>query len=263
MPASALPKLQKDALRPDTRALLERLESSAELEDFVLIGGTAMALHVAHRESEDLDFVYVPRDGTQNRSALPLATTQSVVRRLRSEGADVVSLLDQFDIELAHDQGAYLPDHHQDWAVDGVKLTFFAGDTADRVRPFHQLDMMNLGHTRLLTLEAIFETKSRLLVQRSTSRDLFDLWYFLDRCGRSVEEIVAFAKAERPHYSDDLILSRLTPVKPSLTDPGFKPIAYGAPSNYAELVTALATYVDGYQQRVAAKIAEEDDTLRP
>ena len=244
MPAPASPTLHWDALRPDTRALLERLGGESLLSDFVLIGGTAMALHVAHRESEDLDWVYVPSNSSFNRSKLPLTTTQAIVKHLRSEGADIVSLLDQFDLEMAENEGAYLPDHHQDWSINGVKLTFFAGDTADRIKPFYQLETLDLGSTRLLTLDAIFETKARLLVQRTTSRDLFDLWYFLEHGGRSIEEIVAFAKMERPYYSDDLILSKLTPSKMSRADPGFKAIICQAPKDFAELIDALVAHLD-------------------
>ena len=49
--------LHLDSLPRDTRKLLEELaQHFQEISDYLLIGGTALALNVAHRVSEDLDF---------------------------------------------------------------------------------------------------------------------------------------------------------------------------------------------------------------
>jgi predicted nucleotidyltransferase component of viral defense system len=255
--------LQVDALRSDTRELFLTLQEMGGFEDFVLIGGTAMALHYAHRESEDLDFVYVPTDPAADRSKLPQALINALVQRLRGRGHPVLSLLDVSMMEEAENEGFYLPNSHQDWAINGVKLTFFVGDTADRRRPFHTLDTVTNGGLRILTADAIFETKSRLIVQRATSRDLFDLWYFIDRAGKTVEEVVNFALQERPHYIEDYVLARLQLAKPSVSDPLFKPIVKGAPADYPSLISALRMIVDEYQQRVALAVFHEEPTYRP
>ena len=252
--------LQIDALRPDTKKLYLDLRALGGLEQFVLIGGTAMALHHAHRESEDLDFVYVPAQEGSDRSNLPLGLTQSLIAQLLNRGHAVHSLLADDDMETAENEGFYLPNAHQDWSVDGVKLTLFAGDTADRRRPFHTLPTVDDDGVRILTSDAIFETKSRLIVQRATTRDLFDLWYFVDRLGKSLEEVVAFALEERPHYTEDHILRRLQPRKQAVEDPGFKPVANGAPRDFYELVEALEAHVDLYQQRVALSILEQEES---
>ena len=256
--------LRLDALRPDTRKLFEIMDNLDGIGDFVLIGGTAMALHHAHRESEDLDFVYVPKDGSVG-DKLPLDLTNSIVAELRRCGYKTTSLLDQIQMDLAENDGAYLPDFHQDWAVDGVKLTFFAGDTVDRKRHFRELPVLRSNAVSLLTSDALFETKARLIVQRATTRDLFDLWFFLEHDGRLVEEIVDLALDERPYYGEDAVTHRLTPLKPALTDPGFKPILDGAPKSFDELVGALEAHVDAYQQRLASSVVDEspDGTLTP
>lgn len=46
-----------NALPSSTRRVLERTQSIPELQRRLLIGGTAMSLHVGHREREDRDFV--------------------------------------------------------------------------------------------------------------------------------------------------------------------------------------------------------------
>ncbi len=46
-----------DYLLPDTHKLLSELVANAFfLEKYVLVGGTALSLHLCHRKSEDLDF---------------------------------------------------------------------------------------------------------------------------------------------------------------------------------------------------------------
>ncbi|MHA6731636.1 nucleotidyl transferase AbiEii/AbiGii toxin family protein [Devosia sp. A369] len=250
--------LQIDALREDTRQLYLDLRALGGFEEFVLIGGTAMALHHAHRESEDLDFVYVPASGTADRGQLPMGVINSIIRDLADRGHAVRSITNDEDMENAENEGFYLPNSHQDWSVNGVKLTFFAGDTADRLRPFHTLETVEDHGLRILTSKAIFETKSRLIVQRRTTRDLFDLWFYLDRMGEPIERAVGFAHQERPHYSEDQILRLFQPLKKQVDDPGFKPIVAGAPQDFQALIAALATKVDEYQQRVAEEVLRED-----
>ena len=44
-------------LLPDTEAvLLKMLEECTFLEKYVLVGGSALSMHLCHRKSEDLDF---------------------------------------------------------------------------------------------------------------------------------------------------------------------------------------------------------------
>lgn len=45
-------------LRPDTQKLWDCLQGSPLMNGFVLVGGTALTLHLRHRVSEDLDFMF-------------------------------------------------------------------------------------------------------------------------------------------------------------------------------------------------------------
>ena len=47
-----------ETLAPETRRVLEEISKQAFIKDFYLVGGTALALHLGHRESIDLDFFY-------------------------------------------------------------------------------------------------------------------------------------------------------------------------------------------------------------
>jgi hypothetical protein len=48
--------LQKETVAPGTLELLKHLMGDTRLEDFILVGGTALALQIGHRKSVDLDF---------------------------------------------------------------------------------------------------------------------------------------------------------------------------------------------------------------
>jgi hypothetical protein len=47
--------LQKEAVDKDTLALIKNLQSKEYLTDFILVGGTALAIHIGHRKSIDID----------------------------------------------------------------------------------------------------------------------------------------------------------------------------------------------------------------
>lgn len=47
--------LFKNTIQPGVLELLRKLQSSEILKEFYLAGGTALALHLGHRKSVDLD----------------------------------------------------------------------------------------------------------------------------------------------------------------------------------------------------------------
>src|SRR3972149_5598326 len=48
--------MHSECLRPKTRKVFSRFKEAAASHGFILAGGTALALHMGHRVSEDLDF---------------------------------------------------------------------------------------------------------------------------------------------------------------------------------------------------------------
>jgi hypothetical protein len=49
--------LNYDYLSPDTKELLLTLREQKWIEPFILVGGSALTIQIAHRQSEDLDFI--------------------------------------------------------------------------------------------------------------------------------------------------------------------------------------------------------------
>ena len=109
----------------------------------------------------------------------------------------------------------------------------------------------------MLTSDALFETKSRLLTRRGTTRDLFDIWYFVAHVGKTLEEVFAFAQDENSFYTDELIKKRLLPLRQHDLDPGFDSLLDHGPKNFDELVRAIQTLVNDYEVREAERLAAD------
>jgi predicted nucleotidyltransferase component of viral defense system len=57
-----------DSLSSGTRNLLEELaQHIPEISDYLLVGGTALALNIEHRISEDLDFAWPGKNSIEIR----------------------------------------------------------------------------------------------------------------------------------------------------------------------------------------------------
>lgn len=48
--------LHKETVDRNTLELIEKLQSDIMLQDFILVGGTALSLQIGHRLSIDIDF---------------------------------------------------------------------------------------------------------------------------------------------------------------------------------------------------------------
>ena len=112
------------SLHRQTQAAFHLLAGSELTEGFLLVGGTAMALHIAHRVSNDLDFLFCESHGK-----LPTTRIDRLVAQLREQGCKV-ELITNSAQESAFriNTGERLSDFARDYAIDGVKVTFFAAN---------------------------------------------------------------------------------------------------------------------------------------
>jgi len=77
---------------PDTAVMFTLLQASKFLNDFVLIGGTALALHIGHRRSEDLDFI-------TPHLRLPRQVLTDVEEIIRKKGHSIAYVYDQGSLD--------------------------------------------------------------------------------------------------------------------------------------------------------------------
>ncbi len=138
-------------LLPDTRVLLlELIDSCGFLYKYVLSGGSALALYMGHRQSENLDFFTY--ENSFNKQ-------------------EIFEYLNRFDNARILNQT-----HEQvDVLIGTVKVTFFNAKWSF-LRP-DKPDQFNLA-----TIESIAAMKVNVLFLRAKYRDYYDLYFLVKRC---------------------------------------------------------------------------------
>lgn len=155
-----------------TARLFLRLQKNILLRPFTLIGGTGLALHLAHRKSEDLDFITL-------RARLPKPALQALENELKAEGHTVVRQVDSLTYDDFLNAGMDAGDYTQNLLIDGeVKLTFFTADS-HHVNLLKDSPPADSGF-RIGTLEELSQLKAVVASSRSKSRDWIDL-FLLDQ----------------------------------------------------------------------------------
>ena len=146
-----------NCLLPKTKTLLlEMIESCIFLDKYVLVGGSALTLHLCHRKSEDLDF-FTFEDSLDFKEIL------EYIKRF-----DKKEILNQTNEQI-------------DLLLDGVKVTFFNAK-------WSFLKPTNAGPFHLATLEQIAAMKVNVLFLRAKYRDYYDL-YFLAKDVMNLRQI--------------------------------------------------------------------------
>ncbi len=146
-----------DCLLPDTQSvLLEIIETCSFLDNYVLVGGSALTIHLCHRKSEDLDF-FTYSDSFDKEEIF------EYIKRFENK-----EILNQTNEQI-------------DLLLDGVKITFFNAKwkflTPSKVKRFN-----------LASIESIAAMKVNVLFLRAKYRDYYDL-YFLVKKSMSVKRI--------------------------------------------------------------------------
>lgn len=211
--------MEKLNLAPNTAKLWRRLRNEALLKDFYLIGGTALALLIEHRLSEDLDFFY-------KKEPLPVDNINRLIHALKQEGcqvsrSDKPSLYEQFK-----EAGLSLHDYQQNFIIDGTKLTFFTGQplVADLLTSPTQ------NKPIIPALKELFDTKAITIENRSQSRDAFDIYILMKKHGFTLADFIdAYQKAGQGKYSSPAI-EKLTILKFGENDTGYMHLTESAPT---------------------------------
>lgn len=185
-------------LPPATERVFRVLAAQSNLRDFVLIGGTAIALQMRHRLSEDLDF-WLPRGRLSDREikpALDAAELAGLPVRFATPHHQVTNFRSM--------TGERLDAYARDYSVGGVKVQFFAPrDEEVAYDGFRKLiavdDVVTVNDSagqlvatsfRIMPSAGLFAMKSYTIQRRHRSRDVLDLWHFV-KAGRCFADIIA------------------------------------------------------------------------
>jgi hypothetical protein len=148
-------------LLPKTQDVLKHIIQNEYLSNFVLVGGSALALHIKHRKSEDLDFF------TYYRNKFDINKIETLLKDFR-----------EFQI-------VNISDEQVDCIIDGVKVTFF-----DAKWGF--LKPKSVKRFNLANLEQLAIMKTNVLFLRAKYRDYYDMYFLAKNFG--IKKIYELAK---------------------------------------------------------------------
>jgi hypothetical protein len=174
-------------LPPSTERIWSFLKEQPALAGFVLISGTALALRINHRRSDDLDLVWLDRH-------LPSARLEVLLGVLSQAGLEFQRDEDEAAILQFAEAGLDLRNFQQNFlTVDAVKVSFFVPDRSVTKVLGHRPE----PRIRVATLPELFKTKCLVSAMRSKTRDWFDLYLLLRHHGFSFEDFhKAFEEAD-------------------------------------------------------------------
>ena len=169
-------QLNIDFLPGQTLKVFEELAERQFINKYTLIGGTALSLHLKHRLSEDLDFVYDEEKLTLNEIKRYIAKIFPEHRIIRQD--------DPWQI---------------DFIINEVKVTFFSRGSV--AIPFNVGDYtIPYKNINICEVDVIATLKMASIAQRNTIRDYYDL-YYLAKYHLSLLEIIKKTKTLMPNLS--------------------------------------------------------------
>lgn len=164
-----------------TEAIIEKVSQLECIKGWTLVGGTALAIQLDHRKSEDLDFMRWQSHANERMDV----DWPAIRKQLETVGA-----VQSMDI---------LDHNHVEFVVSGVKFSFYARADKSPVKvtiPF-------LNNIVLADIEAIAAMKIEVMLRRSKFRDYYDLYCIFQQD----PDVMKFVKAAGS-YSNHLLKSK-------------------------------------------------------
>lgn len=149
------------------------------LSEFTLVGGSALAIYLNHRLSEDLDFF-------SWHPSLEVEKIKEALKTIRPE-TEYFSLSDK----------------QIDCRIDGIKVTFFANNW-----PELKNSEILVGNSRIASLDLLAAMKVNTLFLRAKKRDYFDL-FAIHSNGTSLERLFELSSSHFPGLTRKLFSTAL------------------------------------------------------
>lgn len=232
-------------LPPATERVWNFLKDQRWLAGFVLVGGSALALRIQHRLSEDLDLAFPDFQ-------LPRVRLDALLKDAARAGFDFQRNDNEAALHQFAQGGGDLHDYQQDFIVDGqVKVSFFAPDAAQA----KVLSGEAKPTPRIAELAELFKTKALVSAVRSKSRDWIDLYVLMREHGFTLSDYATAFREAGTQSQSDTGLARLCSGQPQADDEGFEHLLT-APPTVAEMRSYFEAQRDEFEIR-AAKSAKE------
>jgi predicted nucleotidyltransferase component of viral defense system len=175
-------------LAPKTLPVFEGLSPLSCIQNFVLVGGTSIALQLNHRLSEDLDFCkWVSASNVAN--AIDVKTIEQELRRKFGDVKTNQLSFDQVDFYLL-----------------GVKLTFF-NEVGYNVPQFKPIELS--GNMRSAPLDMVASMKIKTMFERITFRDYYDVFVLLKENVVTIDQLIESSISYHSKLKRQMIVNRL------------------------------------------------------
>ena len=156
----------RQGLTTNIEAIIEQVAQLECIKPYILCGGTALAIQIGHRKSEDLDFMMWRISKTEK----PEVNWNAIERELKEK----IGEIENFNM-LGFDQVEFV--------VRGVKFSFFVSDNLSPVTAPTEY----LGNIRLADIESIMAMKMEVMLRRMKFRDYYDIYCMLQE-GYSIQK---------------------------------------------------------------------------
>ena len=196
-------KLMLEFMPEATQRNFARLKDDPRMAGFTLIGGTALALQIGHRISEDLDFNIFGQK-------LPLKAIDGILDELAAGGSTIESLITSGQkVAFKINTSENLDDYIQDYLIDGAKVTFHSRNENDRPKP--QIECLKSAPKvsvskdgfDVLGVDGLVVMKSIVVYDRVKSRDIYDLMVLTRDHGYTLDDVFAAIDAYQPIRNKD------------------------------------------------------------
>lgn len=189
-----------NGLARHTASIIEALSKLECIKPYVLVGGTALSLQLATRESEDLDFM----SWRKNRNERREVDWPRIKKELETIGS--VEKCDILDID------------HVEYVVNGVKISFYANPNQSPVKE----EIPYLNNIVLADKLSIGAMKMEVLLRRSKFRDYYDIFSLLED-GVDLNEMISLALKYSGHkLKSKNLIAMLTRSDRFVPDANFK-----------------------------------------
>lgn len=148
----------RKGLTEKIEAIIEKVAGMESIKPYILCGGTALALQIGHRKSEDLDFMM----WRISKSVKPEVDWPAIEKEFK----DKVGEIEQINM-LGFDQVEFL--------VKGVKISFYVSENASPI----STPVNYLGNIRLADMNAILAMKLEVMLRQMKFRDYYDIYAML------------------------------------------------------------------------------------
>ena len=148
----------RKGLTKNIDAIIEKVAAMESIKPYILAGGTALAMQIGHRKSEDLDFMMWRKSKTEK----PEVDWTAIEKELKEKVGDI----ENFNM-LGIDQVEFI--------VSGVKFSFYVSDNYCPVSE----PVSYLGNIRLADIYSIMAMKIEVMLRRMKMRDYYDIYSIL------------------------------------------------------------------------------------